>query len=213
MAVFPTRAVACLTAARPTASPCSRPRTCPMSSSTRSTRRCSASSPTSKLSSLQPAVSVWHTNAKCQSTFETEIRIDRLRSEVAAYASDPDNATSWYENIKAVEWKSQKPGRRRLQDRLRRPVPRAPPGIHLRGQRDRSRRTVRHGHRSRTFPMETSYSWADIPSGGTEMTLRNRGQPVGFSKLAAPMIAAAMRRANQRDLQRLKAILETTGDS
>ena len=58
------------------------------------------------------------------------------------------------------------------------------------------------------FPMETSYSWADSSSGGTVMTLRNRGEPTGFSKLAAPMIVAAMRRANRKDLDRLKAILE-----
>jgi hypothetical protein len=40
---------------------------------------------------------------------ETEIEIDRPRGEVAAYVSDPDNATSWYENIKAIEWESPKP--------------------------------------------------------------------------------------------------------
>jgi hypothetical protein len=40
---------------------------------------------------------------------QTEIDIDRPRAEVAEFASNPDNATMWYENIKAVEWKSPKP--------------------------------------------------------------------------------------------------------
>jgi hypothetical protein len=40
------------------------------------------------------------------------------------------------------------------------------------------------------------------------MTLRNRGEPAGFAKLGAPMVAAAMRRANRKDLDKLKAILE-----
>jgi hypothetical protein len=57
--------------------------------------------------------------------------------------------------------------------------------------------------------METTYAWADAPGGGTWMTLRNRGEPAGFSKVAAPMMAAAMRRANRKDLERLKQLLET----
>jgi hypothetical protein len=40
------------------------------------------------------------------------------------------------------------------------------------------------------------------------MTLRNRGQPSGFSKVVAPFMAAAMRRANKQDLRRLKTLLE-----
>lgn len=36
--------------------------------------------------------------------------------------------------------------------------------------------------------METTYTWQDTPSGGTRMTLRNRGEPSGFSRLA-PLMA------------------------
>jgi hypothetical protein len=42
------------------------------------------------------------------------------------------------------------------------------------------------------------------------MTLRNRGEPTGFSRIAEPMIAAAMRRANRKDLAQLKRILEAS---
>jgi len=37
--------------------------------------------------------------------------------------------------------------------------------------------------------------------------LRNRGTPAGFGAIAAPVIAAAMRRANQKDLRALAAVL------
>ena len=58
------------------------------------------------------------------------------------------------------------------------------------------------------FPMETTYTWEDIESGGTRMALRNRGEPTGFARVAAPVMASAMRRANRKDLHRLKEILE-----
>jgi hypothetical protein len=56
--------------------------------------------------------------------------------------------------------------------------------------------------------MQTTYTWQDTESGGTRMTLRNSGEPSGFGKMAAPIMAAAMRKANQKDLARLKTILE-----
>ena len=59
------------------------------------------------------------------------------------------------------------------------------------------------------FPMETTYTWAAVGEARTRMKLRNRGEPSGFSKVAAPVLAAAMRRANRRDLERLKANLES----
>ena len=57
-------------------------------------------------------------------------------------------------------------------------------------------------------PMETTYAWADTGDGAMLMTLRNRGEPSGFKRVAAPMMARAMRRANRKDLARLKQILE-----
>jgi hypothetical protein len=40
------------------------------------------------------------------------------------------------------------------------------------------------------------------------MTLRNRGDRGGFAKAATRLIAVAVRRANRKDLRRLKQLLE-----
>ena len=58
--------------------------------------------------------------------------------------------------------------------------------------------------------METTYTWAPADDGATCMTLRNRGEPAGFARILAPFIAGAMRRANGKDLARLKSIPEAT---
>jgi hypothetical protein len=58
------------------------------------------------------------------------------------------------------------------------------------------------------FPMETTYTWESAGGEATRMTLRNRGEPRGFAKIAGPLMAAAMRRANRKDLEQLKALLE-----
>jgi uncharacterized membrane protein len=137
-----------------------------------------------------------------------EIEITRPRDLVAAYAGDPTNATDWYENIKAARWETPPPlavgsrlafeaqflGRRLAYTYEIRELA---PG-------ERLVMSTAQG----PFPMETTYAWTDAPGGGTRMTLRNRGEPAGFAKLVAPMMAAAMRRAMRKDLRRLKAIVE-----
>ena len=140
----------------------------------------------------------------------TEIEIDRPRVEVAAYASEPDNATAWYENIESVEWKTPRTAAvgssfafvarflgRRLAYTYQ--VRELVPG-------ERFVMSTSEG----PFPMETTYTWEDTAAGGTRMTLRNRGEPAGFGRLAAPFMASAMRRANRKDLRKLKALLEGT---
>jgi hypothetical protein len=57
--------------------------------------------------------------------------------------------------------------------------------------------------------METTYTWQAVDGNATRMTLRNRGEPSGFSKLMSPLMATAMRRANRKDLERLKQLLES----
>jgi hypothetical protein len=59
------------------------------------------------------------------------------------------------------------------------------------------------------FPMETTYTWETVTEGSTKMTLRNRGVPVGLSRLVAPFMARAVRSANRNDLVALKALLES----
>jgi hypothetical protein len=139
----------------------------------------------------------------------TEIEIRRPRAEVAEYASDIDHTTEWYENIKAVEWQTPRPlavgsriafvaeflGRRLAYTyEIRELVP--------------GERLVMSTSQG-PFPMETTYGWADAGDGSTRMTLRNRGEPAGFKRVASPLMARAMRRANQKDLERLKRIVES----
>lgn len=58
------------------------------------------------------------------------------------------------------------------------------------------------------FAMETTYTWGDAGPGRTRMSLRNRGEPSGFASMAARVMVAAMKRANQKDLVMLKSRLE-----
>lgn len=138
----------------------------------------------------------------------TEIEIDRPRDEVAAYASNPDNAMAWYEHIKDVEWSTAK----RLQVGSRivfvaRFLGRRIDYVYEVKALDPGERFVMATAEG-PFPMETTYAWEDTEDGGTKMFLRNRGQPSGFSRITAPLLVGAMRRANRKDLKRLKAVLE-----
>ena len=138
----------------------------------------------------------------------TEIDIRRPRSTVASFASNPDNATKWYVNIETVRWETPRPvvvgSRVAFAARfLGRSIAYVYEVREIRPD-ERFVMATADG----PFPMQTTYTWADLPGGGTRMTLRNVGEPSGFGNVAAPILAAAMRRANRKDLARLKALLE-----
>jgi len=138
----------------------------------------------------------------------TEIVIERPRAEVAAYAGDPSNAPSWYVNIKSVEWETPPP----LAVGSRMAFVAQFLGRRLAYTYEVAELVVGERLVMRTaqgpFPMETTYTWEAVSEAATRMTLRNSGEPRGFSKLAAPFMASAMRKANRKDLEQLKAVLE-----
>ena len=139
----------------------------------------------------------------------TEVEIERPRAEVAEFACDPDNAPRWYVNIRRIEWET--------------PPPLAV-GSRLHFVAKFLGRDVSYTYEVRElvpgerlvmstsegpFPMETTYTFADTPTGSTAMTLRNRGEPSRFSKVSTRLMEGAMRRANRKDLDKLKQLLET----
>lgn len=137
----------------------------------------------------------------------TEIVIDRPRAVVASYAADPSNASEWYQNIEAVEWQTEPPlaSGSRLAF-VARFLGRRLAYTYEVVEFQPEARLVMRTHEG-PFPMETSYTWRDLQS-GTAMTLENRGTPSGFAAYASPLLAQAVRRANRKDLARLKRLLE-----
>ena len=141
-----------------------------------------------------------------------ETTIARTPEVVSMFAGDPTNATEWYANIRSVTWKTPPPAEvgsrmefeaqflgRRLVYTYE--IAELVPGERL------VMRTA-----DGPFPMETTYTW-EPSDAGTRMTLRNRGEPSGFARVAAPVMDRAIRRATSKDLARLKSILESAGES
>ncbi len=145
----------------------------------------------------------------------TKITIAAPVNEVAAFAADPGNAPRWYKNIKSVEW-----------------LPYGQAGETLKTLCVGSKIAFRAKFLGKElayiyeivnyvpeqllvmrtdegpFPMETTYRWKVIDDNTCSMTLRNTGKPSGFSNLLAPFMEMAMSRANKKDLNLLKSILE-----
>jgi uncharacterized membrane protein len=139
---------------------------------------------------------------------EVQTTIARPRDVVAAFCCDPDNAASWYANIDSVRWETPKPmvvgSRFTFSARfLGRPLNYTYEVVEWTPEQRFVMSTAQE-----PFPMETTYTFEDAPGGATLMRLRNRGEPAGFSRIAAPIMSPAIKRATGKDLRRLKDILE-----
>jgi polyketide cyclase/dehydrase/lipid transport protein len=127
---------------------------------------------------------------------------------VAGFSADPANALHWHENIKSIEWKTD---------------PTLKVGSQIQFVARFLGSTLRYSYEivestpfaklvMRTaqgpFPMETTYTWAAEGETSTRMGMRNRGRPAGLLGIVSPVMSVAMRRANQKDLSRLRNLLE-----
>jgi uncharacterized protein YndB with AHSA1/START domain len=139
----------------------------------------------------------------------TEITISRPAAVVAGYAADPANAPAWYANIESAQWQTDPPLRAGSRVAFTaRFLGRQLAYTYQITEFVPDQRLVMRTAQG-PFPMETTYTWQPVGDGATKMTLHNRGEPAGFSRLASPFMAAAIRRANRNDLAKLRGILES----
>ncbi len=137
------------------------------------------------------------------------ILIERPIEEVSTFAGDPSNAPTWYRRISSAQWETDPPitlgSRVAFQARFM--------GRDLAYVYEVTEYTPGEQVAMRTsegpFPMATTYTWRPVGPDNTHMVLRNHGEPSGFSRLMAPLVARAMRRAMNQDLADLKQLLES----
>ena len=138
----------------------------------------------------------------------TSIEILKPLAKVAHFASEPDNAPRWYANIESVKWETPRPlvlGSRF--SFVARFLGRTISYTYVVAELEPLERMVMQTHEG-PFPMQTTYEWEALSRKVTRMTLRNKGAPTGFSRIAGPMMSRAVRKANEKDLLTLKSILD-----
>lgn len=140
----------------------------------------------------------------------TAIEIARPARVVFGYAAEPDNAPAWYEKIRSIEWETEPPlsvGSRIafVAHFLGRRLAYTYEVVELVANTKLVMRTA-----GAPFAMETTYFFEPLGEKLTRMTLHNRGEPRGFGGLVAPLVERAIAHANDKDLARLKSILEVS---
>lgn len=138
----------------------------------------------------------------------TDIIINCPISQVSEYASNPDHAPEWYVNIQSAEWRTPKPltigSKIAFKAKF---LGRELAYVYEIVEWIPGKKLVMKTAQG-PFPMETIYTWEEIDGDKTRMTLRNKGIPTGFSKFFSPFMTLMMTKANNKDLKKIKAILE-----
>ena len=141
-----------------------------------------------------------------------EVAIRRPPGEVAAYMTDPANDPTWIGGVREVRMETPPPlgvGSRvaRVAYFLTRRVEYVNEVTELDPERVLDMRSVKA-----PFPMRVTYSF-EPADGGVATIVRNRvrGAPAGFFALLGPLLAPMVKRSVQKDLERLRDVLEAGG--
>ena len=138
-----------------------------------------------------------------------EIVINKPRDEVAGFASDPENDSTWIGGIVEAKTLTDPPfgvGTKvaRVASFLGRKMHYAPEVFEYEPNALIAMST------DQPFPMTIRYKFTDAGSdGGTKMTIRVQGEGGGFYKVAAPLLGMMVKRNVSKDLERLKVLLES----
>ena len=137
-----------------------------------------------------------------------EVRVARPPAAVAAYMTDPANDPEWIGGLREARLEGEppvRPGSRvaRVASFLGRRVEYLNEVVALDAEHLDMRSVVA------PFPMHITYSF--VPDGdgaGTVVRNRVRGGPGGFFALFGPLLAPMVKRSVQKDLERLRDVLE-----
>jgi uncharacterized membrane protein len=141
-----------------------------------------------------------------------QVAIRRARGEVAAYMTDPANDPTWIGGVREVRMETPPPLRAgsrvaRVASFLGRRVEYVNEVTDLDPERVLDMRSVKA-----PFPMRVTYSFEDADGHGEAATIvrnRVRGDPGGFFALFGPLLAPLVKRSVQKDLERLRDVLES----
>jgi uncharacterized membrane protein len=138
------------------------------------------------------------------------VEVRRPRAEVAAFMTEPANDPAWIGGVREVRLETPPPLRAgsrvaRVAAFLGRRVEYVNEVTELDPGRVLDMRSVKA-----PFPMRVTYSFEDADAGGAATIVRNRvrGEPGGLFAVFGPLLAPLVRRSVQRDLERLRDLLE-----
>ena len=136
-----------------------------------------------------------------------EMIINKPREDVAAFATDPNNDTSWISGIKEARMLTEPPLAQgsqveRVASFMGKRIHYVLEVVELAPQSLMAMRSVKG-----PFPMEVSYQFEDAGE-ATVARIHVKGEASGFFKIASPILAQGVKRNITKDLKMLKHRLE-----